>query len=101
MTLSEAIEALAEVVDGIDPARTSGSDAARLVKLFERGERLCAAGKTLMAARAAECQEWSKAGARSAGDWLAQVSGTSKNTAQRCLDTAKLLADQPEVTGAL
>lgn len=101
MTLSETIQALAEAVEGIDPARTSGADAARLVKIFERGERLCAAGKTLMAARAAECQEWSKAGARSAGDWLAQVSGTSKSAAQRRLDTAKLLADQPEVADAL
>ena len=101
MTLSEVVQALEGVVGGLDPARTSGSDAARLVALFDRAERLCAAGKTLMLARAVECNEWSKTGARSAPEWLSQLSGVPTGTAQRTLDTAGHLADQSEVADAL
>lgn len=99
--LSEVVEALEGVVAGLDPARTSGADAARLVSLFDRAERMCAAGKTLMVARAVECQEWSHTGARSAPEWLSQLAGVPAGAAQRSLETAKQLADQPEVTDAL
>ena len=101
MTLSEVLEVLAGLVDGLQPGCTSGSDAARLVKLFERGERLCAAGKTLMLSRAVECNEWSKSGARSAPQWLSQLSGVAPAAAQRTLDTAGKLVSQPEVADAL
>ena len=76
------------------------ADAARLVSLFERGERLSAAGKTLMAARAVECHQWARDGAQSPREWLSQVSGVPLGSAQRTLDTAEQLVAQPELAGA-
>ncbi|MHB1534349.1 MAG: hypothetical protein ACYC1D_07005, partial [Acidimicrobiales bacterium] len=73
--LDTVIAALATIVEDLDPDSVSGSDAARLTAVFERGERLCAAGKALMAGRAAACGAWSKDGWRSAEEWLAKVSG--------------------------
>jgi len=101
MLLSEAIEVLAKAVETLDPACTSGADAARLVTLFESGERLCAAGKTLMLTRVVECNEWSAGGARSAPEWLSQLAGVSPGAARRTLETADQLASQPEVAHAL
>ena len=101
MQLSEVIERLAEAVDGLEPGRLTGADASRLLELFERGSRLCEAGKTLVAGRAAECREWARTGASSPRDWLSGVSGTSPGQAQRTLDTAGRLADQPELADAL
>ena len=101
VTLFEVVEALAKEVDRLDPARTSGPDAARLVNLFDRVERLGAAGKTLMAARAVECNQWARDGAHSAPEWLSQVSGVPLSAAQRTLETAEQMAAQPELADAV
>jgi hypothetical protein len=101
MQLSEVIERLAEAVDGLEPGCLSGPDASRLVKLFERGERLCNAGKRLVAQRAVATNEWAKSGARSPQEWLSSVSGESPGQAQKSLDTADRLARQPELEAAL
>jgi Domain of unknown function (DUF222) len=42
---------LAELVDQLDPDRCSGSAARELWRVFDSAERLCAAGKTLLARR--------------------------------------------------
>lgn len=101
MQLSEVVDRLAEVVDGLEPGCLTGADASKLVELFERGQRLCTAGKTLAAGRVAECQEWARNGARTPRDWLSEISGTSPGHAQRMLDTAGRLHDQPELADAM
>jgi hypothetical protein len=101
MWLEDLIGGLGEAVESLDPDCFSGSDAARLVVLFDRGEKLCATGRALMARRAAECNEWSKTGARSAADWLAMLSGTSHSDAQGVLDSAETAAGQPALDEAM
>lgn len=99
--LSDVIEMLAQEVDRLEPARTSGADAARLVVLFDRAERLAAAGKALMASRAVQCRQWATDGAHSPQEWLSQVSGVALSAAQRTLDTAEQMLCQPELADAL
>lgn len=101
MQLFEVIDRLAEAVDGLEPGRLSGGDASNLLKLFDRGERLCAAGKTVLAKRAAETKEWARTGARSPQHWLSEVSGESPGQAQRTLETADQLAEYPELDEAV
>lgn len=99
MTLSELLDELAEAVQGLEPDRVAGVDAARLVTLFERGERLCAARKTLMAARAVDCRQWAGKGARSPQEWLSEISGVPVATAQRTLLTAEQGDGAPRAGG--
>lgn len=101
MTLSQLVDELAAAVKGLEPDRVAGFEAAQLVTLFERGERLCAAGKTLMAARAVECRQWAGTGARSPQEWLSQLAGVPLGAAQRTLDTAEQVATQPELADAV
>ncbi|MHB1536424.1 MAG: hypothetical protein ACYC1D_17810, partial [Acidimicrobiales bacterium] len=99
--IETVIAALAAIVEGLDPGCVSGSEAARLTAVFERGERLCGAGKALMAGRAAACGTWSKDGWRSAEEWLAKVSGSALGAARSTLAVAGHLDSQPEVERAL
>lgn len=101
MTLCEVVDALAQEVDRLDPARTSGADAARLVGLFDRVERLGAAGKALMAARAVDCRQWATDGAHSPQEWFSLLAGVPVGAAQRVLETAEQAAAQPELAEAL
>ena len=101
MQLCEVIDRLAEVVDGLEPGRLTGVDASRLVKLFDRGERLCEAGKTLVAKRAVETKEWARTGARSPQDWLSGVSGKSPGQEQRTLEAAQGILGCPELEDAV
>lgn len=101
MTLCEVVEALAREVDRLDPARTSGADAARLVGLFDRVERLGAAGKALMVARAVDCRQWVRDGSHSPQEWLSNMSGVPVGAAQRMLATAEQAVAQPELASAL
>ena len=54
----QAVAILEAEVAGFDPAVLSGADAATLVEVMARGERLCAAGKALAARRVAETRVW-------------------------------------------
>ncbi|HWD50919.1 MAG TPA: hypothetical protein VG412_00855, partial [Acidimicrobiales bacterium] len=55
--LHRALAAIASFVESFEPGRYSGGDAAELVGIFAQGERLCAAGKTLAAKRAADADQ--------------------------------------------
>lgn len=91
-----ALEALA----GVEPACLEGSDAARLVELFARAEKVAAAGRTRMAARAAQCHAHREEGDASAERWLARTAGTTPRKARETLETAERLKAQPEVDEA-
>ena len=80
---------------------TTEQDAASLVAAFARGKRLCAAGETLAAARAAECRAYLAGGHRSPAEWLAAVTGASVGEATDVLKVAEALPSQPGVEEAL
>ena len=91
------IDALAACLAALDMRCVGGDDAARLTEMFARGERLCATGKALAARRATDCSVHERAGARSAEEWLAGLSGTSERAAQGCLTTAEQMEAAPEL----
>jgi hypothetical protein len=100
-TLASAIEAVASFVAGFEPGRYSVVDAASLVSLFERGKRLCVAGETLSASRAAEGNPHHRSGHRTPDEWLSSVTGSSKGEALGILKVGEALASQPRVEEAL
>lgn len=100
-TLASAIEAVASFVAAFEPGRYSVVDAASLVGLFERGKRLCVAGETLSAARAAEGNAHHLSGHRTPDEWLSSVTGSSKGEALGILKVGEALASQPGVEEAL
>src|SRR4051812_17089173 len=56
----------------LDPALLTGPQAAALVEWFAEVERLAAAGRALVADRAAETNQWRREGDRSPEHWLAR-----------------------------
>lgn len=92
---------LATLVDRMDPDAVSGTAARDLWGVLDASERLCAAGKTLLARRIAATHRPEKAGAKTAAEELASRSGTSTGAARDSLDTSARLPDQPGVDGAL
>ena len=99
--LLRAIEVVAAFVATCEPARYDGGDAAALVAAFARGQRLCAAGETLVAARAAEGHASLSGGHRSPAEWLASVTGASVGEATDVLKIGEALPSQPGVEEAL
>ena len=91
---------MAAFVADFEPGRYSSADAASLVDLFIRAERLCSAGKTLAANRVAESNRPVEEGHRSAAHWLAGVSGESVGEAMDVLRLGQALEDQPGVDDA-
>jgi len=98
--LRSAVEVIAAFVATFEPGCYSGADAAALVSLLSRGERLCGAGKTLAATRAAQAQCHRSQGHRSPAHWLAEVTGESLGDAIGTLAVGDALASQPGVEGA-
>ena len=99
--LAVAVEAVASFLSSFDPARTSGEDAAWLVGVFSRVERLGAAGKTMSATRAAQCHPHRSTGHRSAAEWLAAATGESVGQSAGVLELGGELDRQPGVEEAL
>ena len=99
--LRAVIETLASFVASFEPERYSGQDAAALVRVFAQGKRLCSAGETLAATRAARCHPNLATGHRTPAEWLAATTGDSVGDAISLLKLGEALADQPGVDGAL
>jgi hypothetical protein len=99
----EAVEIrdrLADLVDRLDPDAFSGTTARELWGVLDRSERLCAAGKTLLARRVAATHHRS-GGTRSAAEELARRSGSSAGAAKDSLDTSARLPEQAPVDQAV
>src|SRR5579875_962926 len=101
MRVEEIADELAVLVAGLEPGCYAGPDAARLACCFERIERLSAGAKTLLARRAAECGEWSKAGARTPAGWLAGLWGVPHGAAHAALSLAEAASVNPSLDQAL
>jgi hypothetical protein len=99
--LLSALDVVSSFVSSFDPALYDGKDAARLVEAFTRGKRLCSAGETLAASRAAECHAHLGTGHRDPAEWLAAVTGSSRGEATDTLSVGTALAAQPGVEDAL
>jgi hypothetical protein len=66
--IRSAVGVLEAVARGLEPWRLDGHDAAGLVELAARGERICASIKALGARRVEETKVWREGGHRSALD---------------------------------
>jgi hypothetical protein len=95
-----AIATLRSMVRALDPACLAGRDAAELLKLFTAGERVCAAGKTLLAARVADANGWHGDGHKSAAHWLSSTTGESLGAAINTLATGERLAELADTRDA-
>jgi hypothetical protein len=95
-----AVSSLQAAARELDPACLDGHDAAALVELAARGERICASIRALAARRVDETKVWRDEGHRSAQNWLAEKTGDTVGAAGRALDTARRLDALPETAAA-
>jgi hypothetical protein len=95
-----AVATLEVVARDLDPALFEGSDAAELLEVFGRGERVCAAARTLLARRVDDTGVWRVRGHRSAAHWVAEATGETVGAACRTLETARALEHLPETDAA-
>jgi hypothetical protein len=89
------------LVSALEPSRLSTDDATRLVRELVELEKLASAGKTLLAARAAEGDLWKRAGDKTPGHWLARKCGSSLAAAERTLTTSTQVAALDATRAAL
>jgi hypothetical protein len=92
---------LRDIVAQLDPAVLSGPLATRALDDVAELTRLAHTAKALLAARAAETNQWRHGPARSPEDWLARRTGTSVGEARRDLEVAGRLAFAPGTEAAL
>jgi hypothetical protein len=94
-------EALRGIVEALDPDEVLASRAPGLWAEFDRIERLAAAAKIMLARRVDDSRVWEREGHRSATDYLAQKSGTSKAVSRGVLATSKKVGKLSATQSAL
>ena len=99
--LEVALTALSSVVSDLDPARLTGADATKVYGSLVDLERLCNAGKTLLAPRIDEAGVWRDEGHRSAAVMLASLEGVTTGQAQNTLVNGQRLEQLPGTEAAL
>jgi Domain of unknown function (DUF222) len=97
----EIRDRLAVLVDRLDPDAVSGQSARELWGVLDASERLCAAGKTLLARRVAATHQPAQRGTKTPAEDLARQAGTTTGAAKDAVNTSQLLPEQPAVDGAL
>jgi hypothetical protein len=95
-----SVATLEAIARELDPGSFDGHDAAELLETFARGERVCAAAKSLLARRVDETKVWREGGHRSAAHWVAAATGETVGAATRTLETARALEHLPETDAA-
>ncbi len=98
--IRDAVRSLEAAVGRLEPACVDGRAAADLLEVVGRGERTCAAAKTLLAARVDETRVWKDGGHRSAAHYVAAATGETIASASRTVDTARALEGLPDTTAA-
>lgn len=99
--LGDAEGAVAQMAAQLDPALLSTADAAAVLVRLTRLRNGVEGMMTLLAARAADSDEFARRGHRRREDWLATVTGTSPQDARRQLDTSRQLETLPATTARL
>lgn len=99
--LSAITARLGDLLHGLTAADLPPEAAVELTEAFAKVERLAAAGKVLCAGRAQEADLLALRRQRSAGRWLAAVSGCGKNEADDLLSAAAQVTDLPVVDAAV
>jgi hypothetical protein len=95
------VEPVRAVVRDLDPASLTGDQVREALDEFGELERLAAAGRALLAARATETNLWRAGGDRSPEHWLARRSGTTVGAAKDTLDTVAKLRELPATETSL
>lgn len=95
------VDVLREVVAGLDPDAVLAAEAPDVWALFDQGEKLCSAAKLLVARKVEESWVWKEAGMRSAAEYLALRSGTTRQAAREALRSSERLTQLPHVEDAL
>jgi hypothetical protein len=98
--LRSAITTLEQCARVLQVECLEGTDAAELVDVIGRGERVCGAMKALLARRVAETGVWRDDGSRNAAVWLSAQTGSTVGAAQQVLDTARALEELPATEAA-
>ena len=88
------------ILSALEPGCLSGPDALRLLEVITEGERVLAAGRTLVAKRVEQSNVWRQSGDRSAAHFIAHKTGTSVGRVQAGLETAERLAQLPATAEA-
>ena len=99
-TVEIALGELRAVVGRLDPSSLSGPQAVQLLDVFDEFGRVAAAGRALVAARAAETNQW-RGTDRSAAEWLAKRTGTTTGEARKSLETVERAKHLPKTDEAL
>ena len=98
--LRDAVAVVKRVVGAVDPSRLKSADALALLEVFSEGEKLCSTGKTLVAVRAADTNEWARKGHRTPAAWLAGATGVTQGEARNVLESSERLDDLPATAAA-
>lgn len=98
--IHEATERLSGLLSALDLGLLLPSTIKDLVAVGDRIERLGHGLKTLAAAKVAASEAWRGDGDRSAEDWLARTTDTSKGEANRMVETGKRLDELPATAEA-
>jgi len=99
--LHQAAEEVQSFLGEVEPQTLASETASELVERFSSLERICAAGKLIFAARAAESRTWSRDGQRSAANWLADKDKCPLGEAISTLEASKRLGDLEHTKKAL
>src|SRR5438094_1420488 len=83
------------MVQRLDPRSLSDTEAVAALKVLTEAERVCAAGRTILARRLERSKAWHGLGYRSVAHWLAEQTGVSVGQAVGTLETGRRLERLP------
>ncbi|MBA2327391.1 MAG: DUF222 domain-containing protein [Actinobacteria bacterium] len=97
---TRAAQALEKMSCELEPELLDGRDAARLLEMVARWEKVCASLRARLARRVDETKVWRDGGHRSAAHFVAETAGTTVGAAARALETVRALEELPETAEA-
>ncbi len=100
-SFTRPVAELRDAIRDLEMATVDAAGARELVSLGEQVERLGRSLKLTATARVAAIGAWRGKGDRSAEDWLARTTGTTRVDAARTVETGTRLAELPRTAEAL
>jgi hypothetical protein len=86
---------LQSAVQRLDPRSLSDAEAVAALKVVAEAERVCAAGRTILARRLERSKAWHGQGYKTAAHWIAAHTGVSVGQAVGTLETGRRLEHLP------